>query len=112
MNRWKTRKAKRLTTINRMNAGRARKHAQDHKNDAIRESRTVEITIRDSHRPMQIVKMRQDERGEGRWSRWTVEGLTCRPLGNTGIGKLIATYAEIIWCLSRVADYNLITHIH
>ena len=56
----------------------------------VRESRTVEIAIRDSHRPMDVVRLSREDLGNGRWSRWRVADAQLRPLGATGIGKLLA----------------------
>lgn len=54
------------------------------------ESRTVEITIRDSHRPMQIFRATQFQLDSGAWSRFTIEGLRHRPVGRRGLALLLA----------------------
>jgi hypothetical protein len=57
---------------------------------APRETRCVEITIRDSHRMQTVIVARQSECGDGRWSRWTIDGVPCRPLARHGLARHIA----------------------
>lgn len=55
-----------------------------------RETRVIEITIRDSHRPMTIIRARQEEGIDGQWGRLRIEGCEGRPVGRNGLGKRIA----------------------
>ena len=55
-----------------------------------RETRVVEITVRDSHRPLTRIRAEQFEDGDGRWSRWHVVGHAGRPRGKHGLGQLLA----------------------
>lgn len=61
---------------------------------AVRESRVVEITIRDSHRPMELVRARREMDDVGIWGRWRVAGVAGRPVGPRGLGRLIALLIE------------------
>lgn len=55
-----------------------------------RETRCIEITLCDSHRPMQIIRAQQCEGTDGRWSRWSIDGCRCRPVASSGLAKLLA----------------------
>jgi ATPase subunit of ABC transporter with duplicated ATPase domains len=61
--------------------------------EPVRETRVTEITVRDSHRPMEIVRLQSEETRSG-WSRRRVShngvSLSIRPLGPSGIASLIA----------------------
>ena len=62
------------------------------KGEPVREDRYVEITIRDSHRPLTRLLLRREQTRNGRWGRW--HGLGERPLGGSGIAEAIARYLE------------------
>jgi hypothetical protein len=76
--KWHNTRAQRIERAQR--AAEARwARARAHDDDApARETRTVEIAIRDSHRPMEIVRLTRDDVGDGRWSRWRVAGARLR----------------------------------
>jgi hypothetical protein len=63
-----------------------------------RETRVVEMSIRDSHRPMRTLRFEADETERG-WGRWRVsEGgarIGERRFGRTAIGALIAR--SLMW---------------
>lgn len=58
-----------------------------------RETRVVEISLRDTHRPSRQIRLQAEERNRS-WSRWSVteDGVRIgrRALGTTGIADLIA----------------------
>jgi len=58
----------------------------------LRQTRVVEMTIRDSHRPMRVIRMAAEQTDRG-WSRWLVtengERVGRRRFGGTAIAKLI-----------------------
>lgn len=56
----------------------------------VRQTRVVEITIRDSHRPVTVLRLEQHECGENKWTRW--HGLGKRPLSASGIARVLAKY--------------------
>jgi hypothetical protein len=68
--------------------------ARAHDAAPARETRTIEIAIRDSHRPMETIRLSRDEVGDGRWSRWRVADVDCRPVGTTGVARLLARLIE------------------
>jgi hypothetical protein len=68
--------------------------AHDDSDAPMRETRTIEVTLRDSHRPMETIRLSRDDVGDGRWSRWRVEGARIRPLGATGVARLLARLIE------------------
>lgn len=72
-------------------SGIARRRALANKQDSIQETRVIEITIRDSHRPMTIIRAKQIEKDDGRWSRLRVDGSTGRPIGRCGLGMKVAS---------------------
>jgi len=55
----------------------------------VRQTRTVVITIRDSARPMSVIRATQHERMDGRWTRFYVEGFSGRPVSASGLGAMI-----------------------
>ena len=55
-----------------------------------RETRVIEITIRDSHRPMQIIRATQLQGDEGRGGRLRIDGIQARPVGRRGLGVIVA----------------------
>lgn len=65
--------------------------------EPLRATRTVEITIRDSHRPMHVIILKADERQNG-WSRFSVsEGgvrIGSRRFGRSSIASLIAALLQ------------------
>jgi hypothetical protein len=93
------------------------KHAVGHAGEPVRVDRVVEITIRDSHRPMTVIRLEREDQGE-KWGRWRSEsgrpeslgavstycdrgghddsarGIGTACLGPTGVGKLIGKYLE------------------
>jgi hypothetical protein len=75
-----------------MRAAKARKYAEDHSGEPLRETRTVEITIRDSLRPLTVILVRRHEGDDGRWGRW--RGIGKAPLGKHGLANLLAAYLE------------------
>ena len=74
--------------------GRASERARERRaavsNEPVREVRGIEITIRDSHRPMTVIRVRQHQGDEGEWGRLRVEGMRMRPVGRAGLGRLVA----------------------
>jgi hypothetical protein len=62
--------------------------------EPIRETRVVLMTIRDSHRPMRIIRMQAEETERG-WSRWVVQenGQPAgqKPWGKNAIARAIAS---------------------
>jgi hypothetical protein len=65
--------------------------------EPVRETRVVELTIRDSHRPMRIVRLQAEEL-ERSWSRWAVsengQKIGNRRFGRNGIADLLARSLE------------------
>jgi hypothetical protein len=61
---------------------------------AVRVSRVVRIAIQDSHRPGVVLTLQRDDRGDGRWGRWRVDGYETIRLASSGIGKLLAWFLE------------------
>lgn len=63
------------------------------RNEPPRETRAIELTIRDSHRPMRMIRLTAEETEHG-WSRWTVtengQPAGARPWGKNAIAKAIA----------------------
>jgi hypothetical protein len=61
--------------------------------EPIRETRVVEMTIRDSHRPMRIIRLQAEETERG-WSRWVAQENGQRagqkPWGKNAIARAIA----------------------
>ena len=55
-----------------------------------RATRRIEIEMRDSHRPMQVIRAEQCEGNDGRWTRWRIDGCQCRPVASSGLARLIA----------------------
>ena len=89
---YKRLKARRLVRSLKGVAARLAKHAaESRRNEPVRVDRVVEITIRDSRRPMTVIRLRREDQGE-RWGRWSGIGKT--KLGPSGVGKLIGKYLE------------------
>jgi len=89
---YRKRKRERLLARSRKGvAARAVKWAARTAGLPIRQDRVVEIVIRDSHRPLTIIRLRREDQGE-RWGRW--RGIGSVPLGPTGIGTIIGKYLE------------------
>jgi len=65
--------------------------------DPVRTSRVVELTIRDTHNTMRVVRMQSEPREHG-WSRWAVtengQRVGRRRLGRSTIADLIARSLE------------------
>lgn len=63
--------------------------------EPVRETRVVEIEVRDSHRPRATVRMVAQETPRG-WSRWQVSQngvrIGRRTCGRTSVGKLVARW--------------------
>ena len=61
--------------------------------EPVRETRVVELTIRDSHRPLRILQMSADESERG-WGRWDVceNGVKIgrRRFGRRAVAELLA----------------------
>lgn len=72
---------------------RSKKRLLRYASDPIRKTRVVKIVIHDTHRPMTVVKM-SCEPLEGRWSRWSIQGISGRPKGKSGVAKLLAAYLQ------------------
>jgi hypothetical protein len=74
-------------------AKRWAKAAAAREGEPIRETRVVEMTIRDSHRPMRIVRLQAEETERG-WSRWTAhengQRAGQKPWGKNAIARAIA----------------------
>jgi hypothetical protein len=74
------------------NARWARVHAACN-GEPVRESRVVELSIRDSHRPARVIRMQADMTPRG-WSRWAVSEngarIGCRTFGRRALAGLIA----------------------
>jgi hypothetical protein len=65
--------------------------AKKHQNPApVRTSIHVEVEVRHSDRPTEIIRMRRDQMDDGRWSRFHIQGIPGRPRGTRGSGLLIA----------------------
>ncbi len=65
--------------------------AKEHQDPApVRTSIYVEVEVRYSARPTEIIRMRRDQMDNGRWSRFHIEGISGRPRGTRGVGLLIA----------------------
>ncbi len=56
----------------------------------VRISRHIEIEVRASDRTTEIIRLRQDQMDNGRWSRYHIIGHHGRPLAARGIATLIA----------------------
>ena len=58
-----------------------------------RTSRVIEMVVRDSHRPMRLIRLEADDKGRA-WSRWKVTEngarVGRRRFGRTAIARLIA----------------------
>lgn len=84
-------KGKRARSERASKAARARwEKEHSGKQPEPRETRHIEITIRDSHRPMTIIRAHQEQQDYGRWSRLRIEGSTSRPVSRNGMAKRIA----------------------
>ena len=76
-------------------AARARwvKNAMARRHVPVRETRVVEMVVRDSHRPQCAIRLEAQETPRG-WSRWRVEqnGKTVgsRSFGSCAVAKMIA----------------------
>lgn len=60
--------------------------------DPVRQTRVIQMTILDTHRPMRIIRLQAEETERG-WSRWTAteNGQPCTRLwGKIAIAKAIA----------------------
>jgi len=64
---WKQRKAKLLERSRKGVEARLAKHAAEHAGEPVRMNRVVEITIRDSHRPMTVIRLRRED--QLKWGR-------------------------------------------
>lgn len=62
-----------------------------HASAPMRDSRVIEITIRDSHRPRTIIRAQQDQLDDGRWSRLRIDGSQGRPVSRHGLAQRIAS---------------------
>ena len=71
---------------------RWRKYHEKLAGEPVRRDRVAEITIRDSHRPMTVIRLSREDMGEGQWGRW--QGIGESALGPTGIGKIVGRYLE------------------
>jgi hypothetical protein len=95
--KWRENAAARSARATRAAEARwARYHAAD--DSPPRETRFVELTLRDSHRPMRIVRMEADETQRGEWGRWAVtedgQRIGRRRLGRSGIADLLSRSLE------------------
>jgi hypothetical protein len=89
---WGKRKRKRSNRGQHGADCRWRKYHEKLAGEPVRTDRVIEITIRDSHRPMTVIRLRREQNDEGRWGRWRGIGKTA--LGPSGVGKLIGKYLE------------------
>jgi|GEM_PF-3658755 len=89
---WKRLKQKRLERSRKGVEARRRKREMANTGLPLRQTRVVEITIRDSHRTMTVLRLEQHEGHEGKWTRW--HGLGKRPLGINGIAHVIGKYLQ------------------
>jgi len=55
-----------------------------------REIRRIAVTIRDSHRPMTVLRATQHDQGGGQWSRLRIQGSHGRPVSRHGLAMRIA----------------------
>jgi len=85
-------KARRLERSRKGVAARLEKLAAERAGAPIRETRHVEITIRDSMRTMTVIRLHRDDGGDGRWGRW--RGIGSSKLGPNGVAKLLAKLLE------------------
>ena len=65
-----------------------------HANRPLRCERVVRITVEDFLRTRSVIVARQVEGDDGRWSRWRVDGMTCRPIGGSGLAVLVREALE------------------
>ena len=91
--KWYEGKTRRSEAARKAAAARWDAHHAAHAGDPQRHSRVTDITIRDSHRPMQTVRIFR-EPTEHSWSRGRVyvngKRVGRRTLGKTALGKLLA----------------------
>lgn len=69
------------------------RHHAEQSDVVARATRSVELSIRDTHRPMRIIRMEAEERehGWGRWAAWENETrIGSRQFGRSKIAELIA----------------------
>jgi hypothetical protein len=95
MRNWRTWKAKakaRSDLARRAAEARWAAYHEAQADDPIRQTRVVEMTIKDSHRPMRVIRMEAEQTERG-WSRWLAtengERVGRRRFGGTAIAKLI-----------------------
>jgi hypothetical protein len=97
---WKYRRRRTAQEMREFRAAQSRRiaarwakvHAA-HVGEPVRETRVVEMTIRDSHRPMRIIRLQAEETERG-WSRWMAQENGQRagrkPWGKNAIARAIA----------------------
>ena len=89
----KSRRQQRINKCAAMRAAKERKRLAASAGEPIRETRVVEMVIRDSHRTMRLIRMTAEPRERG-WSRWMVAEngaqVGRRKFGNHAIARLIA----------------------
>lgn len=67
-----------------------RRWAKAHDGKAVRRVRVVRVTIEDSTAPRTVIEAEQVETDDGRWSRFRLRGIRCRPVGERGLAAIIA----------------------
>lgn len=91
--KWRKDKARRSANASKAATARWKACHAACSGEPLRESRKTELTIRDTHRPLQIVRIERQEIKRG-WSRGRVEvngqRVGRRTFGRTAIARLIA----------------------
>jgi hypothetical protein len=91
--KWYEGKTRRSEAARKAAAARWDAHHAAHAGDPQRHSRVTDITIRDSHRPMQTVRIHRESIGHA-WSRGRIyvngQRVGHRAYGRTALAKLIA----------------------
>jgi hypothetical protein len=86
---------RKFTSASGVTAARARweKNAVMRRHEPVRETRVVEMLLRDSHRPQCVLRLEAQETPRG-WSRWRVsqngKRVGARSFGSSAVAKMIA----------------------
>jgi hypothetical protein len=91
--KWQADKSRRSEIACKAATARWDAHHAAHAGEPKRHSRVSELTIRDSHRPLQIIRIHRESKGHA-WSRGRVyidgHRIGHRAFGRTALGKLLA----------------------
>ena len=88
-----------FTSASGSTAARARwvKNAMARRHEPVRETRVVELVVRDSHKPQCVIRLEAQETPRG-WSRWQVsqngKRVGRRTFGRSAVGKMMARLLE------------------